>query len=58
MAMLFNPNLFCKDCQGQLGDAYYELYRVTRQVMSGREVTEGELVAAAIALENIGEEFP
>jgi hypothetical protein len=36
-----------------LGQAYYDLYSTARKVVTGSFVSEGELVAAAITLENI-----
>jgi hypothetical protein len=56
--MLFNPGLLCPGCEGQLGLAYYDLYMVARKVMAGTSVSEGELVAAATALEHLQEDFP
>lgn len=56
MGMLFNPALLCPGCEGQIGQAYYDLYTTARRVLSGQSVPEGDLVAAATTLENIDDD--
>jgi hypothetical protein len=41
-----------------MGTAYTNLYTTVRQVLTGAKVSDQDLVAAAITLENLGDDLP
>jgi hypothetical protein len=56
--MIFNPGLLCPGCEGQLGSAYTNLYTTARQVFTGGNVNEQELIAAALTIQNLSDDQP
>lgn len=53
---IFNPNLLCPGCEGQMGAAYTNLYTTVRQILTGANVDEEELFAAAVTIQHLGED--